>query len=1267
MSALLGLNRPGVVSYRQPRPNVGERDHGALKVSLRDTFNAAQEGSSVRRGSGNVGSAPAMNNGLRGLERGRGGATLRGQSTAPSAPKPSIDVNAQAGLLAAAFAIGDDDTILEIFHGKTSSEQRRLISAFNRRPDAQLDKGVLWSTKRDFYTRVESLDGNKDLVLHAYIRNRSGRLEGHDQLHFSLKGLGTYEENVFRVLQEMDHEAIQVADAAYRKVYHPAGLASALRGEFSGHEARKVLLLLRGKDQISQAHFDALDLYRYGVDQMGTDETSIFALLEKRSNREVQQIKIAYADYFEGSDLRSHLRSELSGIWLDRLEAVFQGNDSRTSIRATYIAASALLYIDGDIEWVEMSRVLADWIGTQGKPGAPVVHNVIDAFHKIGGQGSMFGALKAASGDEAAALIDVVARGQSLHSSPEAIAIKLYHDAEGQWGTDEWAFSETLSSLAEHLGNEGFLALKPEIDAAYRRLYHRGLQSAIVADFRDSPAWMARVLGQWKGGSLDPYSIFVHASRGAGKPEEVLRAIGGLSLSERADFIESFNNRYGDFHRHLNRFADSDAQAISDQIALGSIASLDIGVLAERLRSQMSQERGKTGWDAISGTLMDTFGHSALFVDDGARNLFDSITQSQKVIEHARQDGFVSEKEEAQIASALQKVQEDHAAFATFVKDYQEERGLTAEVAGDVAAAVAATMVVVASGGTATPALLAVGMALGGGAKVATEKTFKGSQYELGEGVQDFVVGGIDGALTVATAGLAKGAQGLKAVGREALAGAAGGGGATGVRSALQADWDNPNQAIEKVLTETMLGAAVGAFVAAGVSSVAQGSKKLVQSYRGVRPTVAGATSWPELPPRLSETPELFPHGREVLVPGSNETWRLGRVLNEHQVTLWQSGKKGTISVPKWQLLHQNPDLLPAGLPVRMPKITGQGLDYHWRVLTDADGAVDLVNDLGTVRSVKMTELLQHNPGFLQGVVDVGGLGVVRNSSESLDEMLGDLWSQNMTPPSQSDIYRMYTAPAEVNPLTRSPTAYFDDLSTLARARPGEAVSNIQGLRGSMVDHLDVATQGLLDADTMAKLERGFFRFQRSNWRPGLISERIYINAAADHAPEVMAFLVRDIVDNPGAYPGIEMAKISGTRAVSRRAENIVLYTTGPEATEKVLEAISLYRQHHPNHFMRSIPKMTDGRLPGVAVGAEPIAELFDGDVSFGTARAQVIHRSLTEAKQAGLEFDQFRALVRQNFKKVGIDPNAPHLNLPRSNTGDTVLMRSRPEGALAR
>ncbi|MEF9481120.1 T3SS effector HopA1 family protein, partial [Ralstonia sp. 1B3] len=209
---------------------------------------------------------------------------------------------------------------------------------------------------------------------------------------------------------------------------------------------------------------------------------------------------------------------------------------------------------------------------------------------------------------------------------------------------------------------------------------------------------------------------------------------------------------------------------------------------------------------------------------------------------------------------------------------------------------------------------------------------------------------------------------------------------------------------------------------------------------------------------------------------------------------------------------------------------------------------------------------------------------------------------------------------------------------------------------------------------------------------PDAVTERVYVNAKTPHVLDVLDFLVRGVVDQPGRFPGVYAAKAAGPDAAGPRADNIVVYATDRAAVDRVVEALRHYQQQHPEHFHDTVPSMTEAQLRGVSTaaaeppamvdrllsaidrfaagntqfGASDIGRTPGAEQSFGSIRAYAISLAQHDtvlaqqaAAQYGLPFDYTAALQKatgRRFAEIGIDPTNPARNL-----GGPV---ARPAGA---
>ncbi|MCC6806046.1 MAG: hypothetical protein IT381_01370 [Deltaproteobacteria bacterium] len=294
-----------------------------------------------------------------------------------------------------------------------------------------------------------------------------------------------------------------------------------------------------------------------------------------------------------------------------------------------------------------------------------------------------------------------------------------------------------------------------------------------------------------------------------------------------------------------------------------------------------------------------------------------------------------------------------------------------------------------------------------------------------------------------------------------------------------------------------------------------------------------------------------------------------------------------------------------------------------------------------------------------RGVQDAGGMPAARGVKDVAEWV----WEHRASILNDGDIYEQNTR-GEPNPLSLvgpsgergARDAYLGRVAAIEQGRPpgSPALSQAYGLRYSPA----AVAQGLKDApQQFAKADNDFFHYYRKG-ASGAAEERIYVNARADHAPAVMAFVVRRIIDDPAAFPGVVGGKIAGPESATKWADNIVLYFETKEARDRVLVAMADYQRQHPGHFMSGVPALTERLMPGVAVAVEPGPEAVargqaawarhrnvasDSRVfSFSRHRASAFFLALEDTRKANGDQAHFLARLKERFVEFGIDPEHP-------------------------
>lgn len=270
------------------------------------------------------------------------------------------------------------------------------------------------------------------------------------------------------------------------------------------------------------------------------------------------------------------------------------------------------------------------------------------------------------------------------------------------------------------------------------------------------------------------------------------------------------------------------------------------------------------------------------------------------------------------------------------------------------------------------------------------------------------------------------------------------------------------------------------------------------------------------------------------------------------------------------------------------------------------------------------------------------------SSAESLDALLDRLLEAGATPNQVYGFYAKGSAPARA-PLTAGQSHdYVQKIRALTENRPEDSTALEQKTGAPLAEYL-VADPGggrtfyhFLPPDAISPLDHE-------------VEERIYVNAVPEHAPDVMTFLVKHVLDDHQSYPGIHSVKASSPSGAHARVDNVVIYVKDSAAANRVVDALSAYAQAYPEHFDPAVPPMTQGVLPGVSVAAEVTPEM--GNVSFGEVRSGAIGKALEamgneqqNKNNKGEPFDPavfLRERTRVELALAGVNPDDPSRNLP--------------------
>jgi hypothetical protein len=209
------------------------------------------------------------------------------------------------------FGAGTDEAaIFRTLEGRSPAEIEALRQSYRDHYGRDLGQDLKGELSGAELTRAENLLQGNRFAADA------------DALHSAMKGAGTDEDAIYRVLQGKNPAERSAIEREYEARYGVA-LTSALEGELSGAELQRAESLRTG--QTARADAAALN---EAVKGAGTNEGAIYQTLAGKSDDERAAVESEYRQLY-GRDLATDLRGDLSGPALDQALALLSGHAAR--------------------------------------------------------------------------------------------------------------------------------------------------------------------------------------------------------------------------------------------------------------------------------------------------------------------------------------------------------------------------------------------------------------------------------------------------------------------------------------------------------------------------------------------------------------------------------------------------------------------------------------------------------------------------------------------------------------------------------------------------------------------------------------------------------------------------------------------------------------------------------------------------------------------------------------------------------------------------
>lgn len=338
------------------------------------------------------------------------------------------------------------------------------------------------------------------------------------RLYDAMKGVGTNEKEIFRVLRDRTFEEIELIRDDFQAKFGDS-LDHAIEAELSGKQERKAKVLLQG-DTISSAHRGA-KMLRFAMEGMGTDEKGVLDSLYGTSDQERQAITEEYRQQ-TGRSLEKDLRSEHSGT--DEIMAM-------------------AMYKRGNIAETDLLRAAMKGIGTdeaaifrtlEGKDKEQLVE-IQEDYQNFYDRELPRDLKKELSGGD-------LLKAEALLEKGYISGADKLHIAMHGWGTD----TKTVFSVFEGKTEEERQTIISEYNTEYG-----DLNAALKDELTETQ--FSEVQSLMEHGELSIAEQLNRAMRGFGSDEEaILNTLNGLDTETLNTAREEYQQRYDrDLDKHI--------------------------------------------------------------------------------------------------------------------------------------------------------------------------------------------------------------------------------------------------------------------------------------------------------------------------------------------------------------------------------------------------------------------------------------------------------------------------------------------------------------------------------------------------------------------------------------------------------------------------------------------------------------------------------------------------------------------------------------------
>ncbi|MCP3100311.1 annexin [Myxococcus sp. K15C18031901] len=539
-----------------------------------------------------------------------------------------------------------------------------------------------------------------------------------------------------------------------------------------------------------------------GLTGWGTDEDAIFKTLDKKSPADIALIRQSFKEHYK-LDLDATLRDELGGDDLTRVNGILAGNKGNAGAAAIqqqtgwFGDKDAMLNTLRQAPPAERQAIARSFQQMYGKDHPGIQAATPEEFM----QKALGSSLDAAQRSQLANLLATTratSPGDVTRLEADAARSKVHDALQGFFGADSKKVFDTLEGLpAEQkkllladaslqtelrgkLSKEDYARARGILEGNPAASNAAKIDSATRGWFGTDKSAVLDVLKNTKPEDLPALKAEFQKQTGRSLESEV-RGWGGADTQVGLRYLNppAADDKRGQAEaaaEQLHRAMDgigTDEAALREVLGNKSKAQIDDITAAYRdlykrdLRSDLTSELGGRDKFEIVDQMYD-LGAIDPKAPDAARQQADRLRAQQRfeqsnglgfidTIQHLTKGESDSERLERNLSAAETAIATGDTDAANRrlgystddVKDLQETKDSTADMAATAAVAVVTTAAVVATGGAATPLAIAGYAALGATTRVATQAYFKGDALGLDGVAQQAVVGAIEGGTAV--------------------------------------------------------------------------------------------------------------------------------------------------------------------------------------------------------------------------------------------------------------------------------------------------------------------------------------------------------------------------------------------------------------------------------------------------------------------------------------------------------------------------------------